>query len=98
MSFRAKLLAFFTLSIVAAVTLVAYSVSVYTRHAFELFDHQRTDALVAQFRREYAQRGEEVARRVQGIADAEATWTCRIVLIWVCSPFVPCASVKSSSI
>jgi two-component system, NtrC family, nitrogen regulation sensor histidine kinase NtrY len=73
MSFRTKLLAFFTLSIVAAVALVAYGVSVYTRRAFEQFDHQRTDALVAQFRREYAQRGEEIARRVQGIADAEAT-------------------------
>ena len=73
MSFRTKLLAFFTLTIVAAVTLVAWGVSVYTRRAFEEFDRQRTDALVAQFRREYAQRGEEIARRVQGIADAEAT-------------------------
>ena len=73
MSFRTKLLAFFTLTIVAAVTLVAWGVSVYTRRAFEQFDRQRTDALVAQFRREYAQRGDEIARRVQGIADAEAT-------------------------
>jgi nitrogen fixation/metabolism regulation signal transduction histidine kinase len=72
MSFRTKLLAFFTLSIVAAVTLVAYGVSVYTRRAFEDFDRQRTEVLEAQFRREYAQRGEELARRVQGIADAEA--------------------------
>ena len=31
MSFRTKLLAFFTLTIVAAVTLVAWGVSVYTR-------------------------------------------------------------------
>jgi signal transduction histidine kinase len=53
--------------------LVAYGVSVYTRQAFEEFDRQRTEVLVAQFRREYAQRGEELARRVQGIADAEAT-------------------------
>lgn len=73
MSFRTKLLAFFTLTTVAAVTMVAWGVSVYARRAFEEFDHQRTDALVAQFRREYAQRGDEVARRVQGIADAEAT-------------------------
>jgi nitrogen fixation/metabolism regulation signal transduction histidine kinase len=73
MSFRAKLLAFFTLTIVAAVTLVAWGVSVYTRRAFEDLDRQRTDALVAQFRREYAQRSEEIARRVQGIAEAEAT-------------------------
>src|ERR1700689_633675 len=72
-SFRTKLLAFFVVTIVAAVTLVAWGVSLYTRRAFEDFDRQRTDALVAQFRREYAQRGDEIAHRVQGIADAEAT-------------------------
>lgn len=73
MSFRTKLLAFFVTTIVAAVTLVAWGVSVYTRRAFEEFDRQRSDALVAQFRREYAQRGDEIAHRVQSIADAEAT-------------------------
>ena len=73
MSFRTKLLTFFVLTIVAAVTMVAWGVSVYTRRAFEEFDRQRTDALVAQFRREYAQRGDEIAHRVQGIADSEAT-------------------------
>jgi signal transduction histidine kinase len=73
MSFRTKLMAFFVVTIVAAVTMVAWGVSVYTRTAFEEFDRQRTDALVAQFHREYAQRGEEIAHRVQGIADAEAT-------------------------
>ena len=73
MSFRSKLMTFFVVTIVAAVTMVAWGVSVYTRAAFEEFDRQRTDALVAQFRREYAQRGDEIAHRVQGIADAEAT-------------------------
>src|ERR1700688_2905269 len=73
MSFRTKLLAFFMATIVAAVTLVAWGVSVYTRRAFEEFDRQRTEALVAQFRREYAQHGEDLARRVRGIADDEAT-------------------------
>jgi two-component system, NtrC family, nitrogen regulation sensor histidine kinase NtrY len=73
MSFRTKLLAFFMATIVAAVTLVTWGVSVYTRRAFEEFDRQRTDALVAQFRREYAQRGDEIAHRVQSIADTEAT-------------------------
>jgi two-component system nitrogen regulation sensor histidine kinase NtrY len=60
-------------SIVAAVTLVAWGVAAYTRRGFEEFDRQRTDALVAQFRREFAQRGDEIAHRVQGIADSEAT-------------------------
>src|SRR6202162_2419989 len=72
-SFRTKLLAFFVVTIVAAVTMVAWGVSVYTRRAFEEFDRQRADALVAQFRREYAQRGDEIAHRMQSIADAEAT-------------------------
>ena len=72
-SFRTKLLIFFVATIVAAVTLVAWGVSVYTRRAFEEFDRQRTDALVAQFRGEYAERGDEIAHRVQSIADSEAT-------------------------
>jgi two-component system nitrogen regulation sensor histidine kinase NtrY len=73
MSFRAKLMTFFVMTIVAAVSLVAWGVSVYTRRAFEEFDRQRTDALVAQFRREYAQRGDEIAHRMQSVADSEAT-------------------------
>ena len=73
MSFRTKLLAFFTITIVAAVSRLPGACRSYTRRAFEEFDRQRTDALVAQFRREYAQRGEEIAHRMQGIADAEAT-------------------------
>lgn len=73
MSFRTKLLIVFAVTVVAAVTLVAWGVSTYTRREFEELDRQRTDALVAQFRREFARRGEEVVRRVEGIADTEAT-------------------------
>ncbi len=73
MSFRSKLVIVFTLTVVAAVALVAWVVSSSTRRAFEEFDRQRSAALVAQFRREFTQRGEEVVRRVEGIADAEAT-------------------------
>jgi two-component system, NtrC family, nitrogen regulation sensor histidine kinase NtrY len=72
-SFRTKLLSFFVVTIVSAVSLVAWGVSVYTRRAFEEFDRQRSDALVAQFQREYVQRGDEIAHRVQSVADAEAT-------------------------
>ena len=71
MSFRTKLLAFFMITIVAAVSGVAWGVSAYTRRAFEEFDRQRTDALVAQFRREYAQRADEIAHRMQSLADSE---------------------------
>jgi len=73
MSFRAKLQTLFALTIVAAVGAMAWGFSVYTRRAYEKIDEQRTDALVAQFHREYAQRGDEVARRVQSISDAEST-------------------------
>ena len=73
MSFRTKLLIFFLVTVSTAVSLVAWGVSEYTRRAFEDFDRQRTDALVAQFRREYAQRGEEIAHRVQNLADSEAS-------------------------
>ena len=73
MSFRAKLTTIFSVTVVAAVALVAWGVSTYSRRAFEQLDRQRTDALLAQFRREFSRRGEEVVHRVEGIADAEAT-------------------------
>ncbi len=73
MSFRAKLLLVYAVAIGAAVALVAWGVTRYTRREFEQLDQQRTEALVAQFRREFTQRSDGVVRRVQGIADAEAT-------------------------
>ncbi len=73
MSFRAKLLIFFTLAVVVAVGLVAWAVSYLMRDAFERVNNQRTDALVAQFQREFARRAEEVTRRVEGIASADET-------------------------
>ena len=73
MTLRSKLLAYYGFSVIAAVALLAWGVSVYMRRAFEQIDHDRANALVAQFRREYKQRGEDIAQRVQGIADAEAT-------------------------
>jgi two-component system, NtrC family, nitrogen regulation sensor histidine kinase NtrY len=63
----------FTLTIVVAVGLVAWGVSTYTQREFEKIDQRHTDALTDQFRREYAQRGEEVVQRVTGIRDSEAT-------------------------
>ncbi len=45
----------------------------YTRAAFEEMDAQRTEALVAQFQKEFAQRGEEVVHQVENIANAEIT-------------------------
>src|SRR5580658_8826598 len=73
MSFRTKLFLIFLITVLASVSLVAYGVSHYTRAAFEELDAQRTEALVAQFHKEFAQRGEEVAHQVENIANAEIT-------------------------
>ena len=80
MSFRTKLLVIFLLTVVASVTVVAWGVLRYTTRAFEEMDTQRTEALVAQFHKEFAQRGDEVARRVEGIANAEVTLRTAIAL------------------
>jgi signal transduction histidine kinase len=80
LSFRARLLIVFVLTVVLSVGLVGWAVSATTRRAFEEFDTQRTDALVAQFRSEFTRRGEEVTRRVAGMADAEATWRMALEL------------------
>ena len=72
MSFRTRLLIFFALTVTLAVALVSWAVASYSRREFERLDQQRTEALVAQFRREFAARGEEVVRRVEGITEAEA--------------------------
>jgi two-component system nitrogen regulation sensor histidine kinase NtrY len=72
-SLRTKLLLIFMLTVVASVAVVAYGVAHYTRAAFEEMDAQRTEALVAQFQKEFAQRGEEVVRQVENIANAEIT-------------------------
>ncbi len=72
-TFRAKLLAAFVLAIVVSISLVAWGVLTSTRRAFEQLDGQRTRALVEQFRREFDRRGDEVARRVAGMAETQAS-------------------------
>jgi two-component system nitrogen regulation sensor histidine kinase NtrY len=72
-TFRAKLFWLFTFFVVLAVGLVATGVTITTRHAFDQMDNRHTEALVAQFQREYQRRGQEVALQVRGIADGEAT-------------------------
>ena len=72
MSFRRKLLLLFTLTVVVAVAAVAWTVSVITQRAFEQSEQERTQALVAQFHREFNRRGQEVASRVEAIAGSEA--------------------------
>ncbi len=73
MSFRLRLLLLTALAVAAAVAIVATAVQVTARRAFEELDDQRLQALVAQFRREFERRGQEVARRVESLAAAEST-------------------------
>jgi two-component system, NtrC family, nitrogen regulation sensor histidine kinase NtrY len=79
-TFRTKVLAIFLFTVVASVAVVGWGVMYYTQRAFEDIDAQRTEALVAQFRKEFVQRGEDVVRRVEGIADAEVTLRMAIAL------------------
>src|SRR5260370_8497014 len=73
MSFRTKLLFVVLLTIFASVSVVAYAVTHYTQAAFEALDAERTEALVAQFKKEFAQRGEEIAHQAKNIAEANLT-------------------------
>lgn len=73
MSFRTKLFLVFLLTVLASVSVVAYGVTYYTRAAFEEMDTERTEALVAQFRKEFDQRASFVAQQVRNIADSEIT-------------------------
>jgi two-component system nitrogen regulation sensor histidine kinase NtrY len=72
MTFRSKLLVVSAATVIAAVGLDSLIVEETTRSAFERLDSQRTSALVAQLRREYERRQEEVMRRTERIAASEA--------------------------
>lgn len=71
MSFRRKLLSVFAMTVLLSVSTVAWIASVVTRRAFEQADSERSAALVAQFRREFNRRGQEVTRRVKTIAGSD---------------------------
>jgi two-component system, NtrC family, nitrogen regulation sensor histidine kinase NtrY len=73
MSFRTKLFLIFLVTVLACVSVMAYGVTRYTTAAFEETETERTEAIVAQFRQEFAQRGDEVVQQVKNIADAEIT-------------------------
>ncbi|HLZ13605.1 MAG TPA: ATP-binding protein [Candidatus Acidoferrum sp.] len=80
MSFRTKLFWVFLLTVLVTVTAVSYAVTYYSRSAFEEIDRERTEALVAQFQKEYAQRGEEIARQLDNIVNSEITLRTAIEL------------------
>jgi len=80
MSFRTKLFWVFLLTVLVTVSIVGYAVTYYSRSAFEEIDRERTEALVAQFQKEYAQRGEEIARQLDNIINSEITLRTAIEL------------------
>ena len=73
MSFRTKIFLVFLATVLASVSLVTYGVTHYTQQAFEQQDAQRTEALVAQFKKEFDQRGEMVVQQVENITNADVT-------------------------
>jgi signal transduction histidine kinase len=72
MTFRTRLLLVFTLAVVASVALVEWLFTHSIRQAFERTDTQRANELVAQFRKEFDERGQRIVHAVNGIAASEA--------------------------
>lgn len=73
MTFRTKLFLLFTIALLLSVGIVAVGVTAVTRRAFEDSSRAHSEALVAQFEREFERHKQEIVHRVQGAADAEAT-------------------------
>ena len=73
MTFRTRLFVLFAAAVVTTVIVAAWAVLATTRRAFERLESQRVDAAVAQFRREFERRREEIAGRVERIARADST-------------------------
>ncbi len=73
MTFRTKLFVLFIIALLLSVGIVGAGVTIATRRAFEDSNREHSEALVAQFEREFDRHKEDIVHRVQGIADAEAT-------------------------
>jgi signal transduction histidine kinase len=71
MSLRQKLMLIFAITIMLAVLAVAWTISRRAERAFQAADQQRTSAMVAQFRREFERRAEDVSARIERVAASE---------------------------
>jgi signal transduction histidine kinase len=71
MSLRNRLFALVSGVVLLTVTLVTLTVSARARQSFATLDAQRTAALVAQFRREFANQGAQIAERLDRIARSD---------------------------
>jgi two-component system nitrogen regulation sensor histidine kinase NtrY len=72
-TFRTRLFVSFMFALLLSVALIAAGVTVVTRRAFDELNREHSDALLAQFQKEFQRRGKDVVDRVKGIADAEST-------------------------
>ena len=80
MRLRTRLLLLVSTMIAFAVALTTWTVSRNARSAFETLDVQRTRALVAAFRREFAREGDEVVARVGRLAASDTMQNIAIEL------------------
>lgn len=71
MTFRRKLVAICSLTVVLSVSAVAFLVLMMTRSAFEKNETERTTALVQQFQKEFNHRGEDVVHRVESLTTSD---------------------------
>lgn len=71
MSFRWKVLIATTLTVAASVWLVAWLVTSTITRTFEERDRRRAATVVAQFRKEFERRGEELVQRVKAITSSQ---------------------------
>jgi len=71
MSLRQRLMLIFAITIMLAVLAVAWTISRQAEQAFQAADQQRTSAVIAQFRREFERRAEDVSARIERVAASE---------------------------
>jgi two-component system nitrogen regulation sensor histidine kinase NtrY len=73
MKLRTKLILFTALVICASVGALVWNLNRFVTQEFERSQNRQAETLVTQFQREFAQRADEVAYALQGIAEAEGT-------------------------
>jgi signal transduction histidine kinase len=71
-TFRRKLLIILALTVFSAVAAVSVTVLYLARRTFEREENARTDALVAQFRRDFDRRGRDIVAHVQAVCGTDA--------------------------
>ncbi len=71
MTLRTRLFLLVSAVVAAMVALTTWAVSSSARRSFEALDAQRTSALIAQFRLEFVHQSDEVARRVERVAESD---------------------------